>query len=123
MLKPFERDGFLRLHVVPDYTQHNTHLYRVLFSDNDTRYRIMVRLKDKGMLAIFYYIPSHSSPMGMKIGCNHDDLHITESISERLLRLPLYIGMTEEELNYTISNVKEEIEKRNEEVTLCKKII
>lgn len=110
-LRPFEKDGFLRLPVVSDYAQHNAHLYYILFNDNDTRDKIMVRLKEKGILAIFHYIPLHSSPMGMKIGYNRGDLPITESVSERLLRLPLYTGMTDEELNYTISNVKEEIEK------------
>lgn len=110
-LKHFEKDGFLRLPVIPNYAKHNAHLYYILFNDNETRNRVMTRLKERGILAIFHYIPLHSSPMGMKIGYNHGDLPITESISERLLRLPLYAGMSDEELNYTIYNVKEEIEK------------
>ena len=110
-LKPFEEEGLLRLPIVPDYAQHNAHLFYVLFNDQGTRNTVIDSLKAKGIYAVFHYIPLHSAPMGMKLGYGEGDLPITESVSERLLRLPMYAGMTEEELEYTISVLKTVIEK------------
>lgn len=103
VLKPFEDKGLLRLPIIPDYAQHNAHLYYVLFNDRVMRGRVMDDLKAQDVHAVFHYIPLHSSPMGMKYGYRGDDLPITESISGRLLRLPMYAGMTDNELSYTIS--------------------
>ncbi len=66
----------------------------------------MAKLKNKGVLAVFHYIPLHSSPMGIKMGYKEEDLPITEDVSKRLLRLPIYAGMTDEELKYVISVLK-----------------
>lgn len=103
VLKPFEDKGILRLPIVPDHAQHNAHLYHVLFNDQTMRDSVMDSLKAQGVHAVFHYIPLHSSPMGMKLRYQTGDLPITESTSGRLLRLPMYAGMTEEELCYTIS--------------------
>ena len=111
VLKPFEDEGLLRLPVVPDYAQHNAHLFYVLFNDHATRDGVIDILKAHNIHAVFHYIPLHSAPMGMKLGYKEGDLPITESVSERLLRLPMYAGMTEEELEYTISVLKTVIEK------------
>ena len=105
-LKPLEEEGLLRLPIIPDYAQHNAHLFYILFNDHATRDRVMDSLKAKGVFAVFHYIPLHSAPMGMKLGYREGDLPITESVSERLLRLPMYAGMTDEELEYTISVLK-----------------
>jgi dTDP-4-amino-4,6-dideoxygalactose transaminase len=106
MLKPFEKDGIVRLPVIPDYATHNAHMYYVLFNDAGTRDLIMHQLKEKGIHAVFHYIPLHSSPMGRSLGWKPDDLPITEHVSERLLRLPIFAGMTHDELVYTISSLK-----------------
>ena len=110
-LKPFEEEGLLRLPIVPEYAQHNAHLFYVLFNDHITRDGVMDSLKVHDIYAVFHYIPLHSAPMGMKLGYGEGDLPITESVSERLLRLPMYAGMTEEELEYTSSVLKTVIEK------------
>ena len=110
-LKPFEEEGLLRLPVVPEYAQHNAHLFYILFNDLTTRDKVLNSLKTKGIFAVFHYIPLHSAPMGMKLGYREGDLPITESVSERLLRLPMYAGMTDEELEYVISVLKKVIEK------------
>ena len=110
-LKPFEEEGLLRLPVVPDYALHNAHLFYILFNDHATRDRVMDSLKAEGIFAVFHYIPLHSALMGMKLGYKEGDLPITESVSERLLRLPMYAGMTDEELEYVISVLKTVIEK------------
>lgn len=102
-LKPFEDNGLLRLPIVPDYAQHNAHLFYILFNDHSTRDIVMDRLKARGILAVFHYIPLHSAPMGMRLGYMEGALPITESVSRRLLRLPMYAGMTDEELEYVTS--------------------
>ncbi len=109
-LKPYEKDGSLRLPIVPDFAEHNAHLYYILFNDSQARDAVMKQLKSRGILAIFHYLPLHSSPMGKKLGYKEGDLPVTESVSKRLLRLPMYAGMTDEELAYVITALKDVIE-------------
>jgi dTDP-4-amino-4,6-dideoxygalactose transaminase len=109
-LKPYEKEGLLRLPVVPAYASHNAHLYYVLFNDGRARDRMMGRLRSAGIQALFHYIPLHSSPMGTSMGYREEDLPVTEDVSRRLLRLPLYAGMTGEELEYVTSTLKDIIE-------------
>lgn len=106
VLKPFEERGLLRLPRIPGYASHNAHMYYVLFKDGDTRDLVLQRLKEKGVHAVFHYIPLHSSPMGRSFGWKPEDLPITENLSERLLRLPLFAGMTDDELVYIVASVK-----------------
>ncbi len=109
-LKPYEKDGLIRLPIIPDYASHNAHLYYVLFNDSMIRDVVMGRLRDSGIQAIFHYIPLHSSPMGQRMGYRAEDLPVTEDVSRRLLRLPIYAGMTGEELEYVTSTLKGIIE-------------
>lgn len=109
-LRPYEKEGYLCLPIVPGYAQHNAHLYYILFNDGHTRDRVMARLKSMGVMAIFHYLPLHTSAMGAKMGYKKFRLPVTESVSERLLRLPMYAGMTDAELSYTISALKTVIE-------------
>jgi len=102
-LKPFEDEGKIRLPIIPHYLEHNAHLFYIIFENENTRNSIMKELKNKGILAVFHYIPLHSSPMGISLGNREGDLLVTENLSKRLLRLPLYAGMKEEEVKYIIS--------------------
>jgi dTDP-4-amino-4,6-dideoxygalactose transaminase len=99
-MKPFEDEGKIRLPVVPDYAEHNAHLFYVLFHDEQVRDKVMNQLKEKGILAVFHYIPLHTSPVGLNLGNKKEDLPVTENISGRLLRLPMYAGMTREQFRY-----------------------
>jgi dTDP-4-amino-4,6-dideoxygalactose transaminase len=108
-LKPFEDAGKIRLPIVPDYAQHNAHLFYVLFKDELTRDRVMNQMKGVGIYAVFHYVPLHSSPVGLGLGNRKGDLLVTEEMSGRLLRLPMYAGISDAENNYTISKVKEAI--------------
>jgi len=103
-LKPFEENGTIRLPIVPDYTEHNAHLFYILFHDEQTRDRIMNQLKCEGIHAVFHYVPLHSSPVGCGLGYRKEDLPVTENVSGRLLRLPMYAGMTKKELK-TLGNI------------------
>jgi len=99
-LKPFEDEGKIRLPVVPDYADHNAHLFYVIFPDEQVRDFVMNQLKEKGILAVFHYVPLHSAPVGLRLGYKKEDLPVTENISGRLLRLPMYAGMTREQFMY-----------------------
>lgn len=100
--KTYEKEGLLRLPIVPSYAQHNAHIYYILFKDGATRDYVMHELNSSGINAMFHYIPLHSSPMGLKMGYKAEDMPVSESASERLLRLPIYAGMTDEEVEYVI---------------------
>lgn len=104
-LKEFEDAGVIRLPVIPDYAEHNAHLFYVLFHDEQARDQVMHALKKQGVHAVFHYIPLHSAPMGQRYGYSEGDLPVTEDLSERLLRLPMYAGMRGDELRFTVARV------------------
>ena len=57
--------------------------------------QLVRELKDNGVHAVFHYVPLHSSPGGMRFGRAHGDLSLTTSLSERLIRLPMWLGLGE----------------------------
>ena len=99
-LKSFEDKGKIQLPIVPDYAEHNAHLFYVLFKDEQKRDHVMTQLKEKGIQAVFHYVPLHSSPVGLGFGYRKKDLPVTEKISGRLLRLPMYAGITKDEWKF-----------------------
>lgn len=70
----------------------------------------MKQLQEAGIHAVFHYIPLHSSPMGQTFGCQDGDLPVTEETSGRLLRLPLFTGMSNDEENFILSRLKQVVE-------------
>jgi dTDP-4-amino-4,6-dideoxygalactose transaminase len=108
-LKPYENEGKIRLPIIPDYAEHNAHLFYILFSDEYTRDSVMGKLKKNGISAVFHYVPLHSSPLGLSLGNRKEDLPVTEEMSGRLLRLPMYAGMSNAERDYIISSVRDEL--------------
>jgi dTDP-4-amino-4,6-dideoxygalactose transaminase len=104
-LTPLEADGLLRLPRVPAECQTNHHLFHVLLADAATRNALLEHLKSRGIGAVFHYIPLHSSPMGIRCGYHRGALPVTEDLSGRLLRLPLYCGLTEEEQSQVVGEV------------------
>lgn len=89
--------GNLRRPVVPDACQHNAHMYYVLLPPEIDRQAVLSNLKAQGILALFHYVPLHSSPAGLRYGRTHGSLAITDGISERLIRLPLWMGISIEQ--------------------------
>jgi dTDP-4-amino-4,6-dideoxygalactose transaminase len=98
-----ESAGKVRRPVIPDHCHHNAHIYYLLLPDLESRTAFIDELKKKSIQAIFHYIPLHSSPAGIKWGRPCGDLSITNETSDRLVRLPLWIGMSEGEINQVIS--------------------
>jgi dTDP-4-amino-4,6-dideoxygalactose transaminase len=95
-LADLEQAGHLRRPVVPGSCSHNAHLYYLILRDRATRVALMDRLRDAGILAPFHYVPLHSSPAGRRYGRAAGPLPVTDAMSDRLLRLPLWYGMTVE---------------------------
>lgn len=95
MLAPLEQEGLLRRPIVPADCQHNGHMYYVLLSPEHDRQIVLDHLKANGIHAVFHYIPLHSSPAGLRFGRAHGELPLTVSLSRRLIRLPMWIGLNE----------------------------
>lgn len=96
-LVDFEKSKMLRRPVIPAECQHNAHMYYVLLSSGIDRQFLLNELKGKGISAVFHYVPLHSSPAGQRYGRAHGSLDVTNTLSERLVRLPLWVGLTEEQ--------------------------
>ncbi len=109
-LKPFEDQGFLRLPVVPEGCQHSAHLFYLLMKDEAQRDHMIEKFREKGIQPVFHYIPLHSAPAGQKYGKVAGELEVTEKASKCLLRLPMFVEMTEEQQDYVIKTLQEIIE-------------
>ena len=96
-LKPLEAEGWLRVPRIPEDCDSNYHLFFLLLPDVETRNALMSYLKQRGILAVFHYIPLHTAPMGLKLGYRAGMLPVTEDLAGRLLRLPLFYDLTEAE--------------------------
>lgn len=90
-----EQDGCVRRPVVPTECTHNAHMYYLLLPDLDARTEFIARMKSSGVGTVFHYVPLHSSPAGRRYARTHGELKITTTLSERLVRLPLWIGVEE----------------------------
>jgi len=95
MLESLESEGLLRRPIIPEDCQHNAHMYYVLLSPGVDRQEVLKEMKFNEVGAVFHYVPLHSSPAGLKFGRAHGDMKNTNELSERLIRLPLWVGMTE----------------------------
>ncbi|NUT54646.1 MAG: dTDP-4-amino-4,6-dideoxygalactose transaminase [Thermoleophilia bacterium] len=100
-----EFDGLVRRPVVPEHCTHNAHLYYLLLPDEAARDRLIERLRLESIAAIFHYVPLHSSEAGRRYGRAHGDLSRTDSVSGRVLRLPLWIGMGPAEIERVVDAV------------------
>lgn len=97
LLEPLAEAGRLRLPVVPEGCRHNGHIYYVLVPSRSGRDALMRRLNEAGIGAAFHYIPLHSSPAGARYGRTHGELVHTDDCSGRILRLPLFAGLSVEQ--------------------------
>lgn len=95
---------------IPSHCQHNGHLYYLLLRDQSHRDRLVQALAEHGIGAPFHYVPLHSSPAGRRFTRTNDPLPITDDLSSRLIRMPLWTGMREER-EQTISCVLDLIRK------------
>lgn len=88
-----EKEGYLRRPVIPDDCKLNAHMYYVILNSLSERSELIEYLKQKNILAVFHYIPLHSSPVGRKCGRVSGDMKVTDHVSDGILRLPVWIGL------------------------------
>ena len=93
LLAPFEQKGLLRRPIVPADCQHNAHMYYVLLAPEIDRQKVLSELKKNDINSVFHYVPLHSSPAGQRYGRTHGELEVTARQSERLVRLPIWVGL------------------------------
>ena len=106
---PYQERGLLQLPHLPGYARSNYHLFYMLCPTRDHRDQILSQLRQEGIEATFHFVPLHSAPMGRKLGYKLDDLPLTEEISGRLIRLPLYPDLTATEQDYIIDKVRDRL--------------
>ena len=102
-----ERDGILRRPVVPPHCSHNAHIYYLLLPSPSIRTAVLASLRASGIDAVFHYVPLHSSKAGRRYGRASGDLHVTTAVSDGLIRLPLWVGMTDTQIDLVVEGVRE----------------
>lgn len=107
LLSPLAAEGRIELPVIPEGCVHNAHMFYIKTRDLEERQALIQALREQGILAVFHYIPLHSSPAGKKFGRFHGEDRYTTRESERLLRLPMYYSLTEENVNDVVSVIEE----------------
>lgn len=104
-LQPLADEGLLRLPTIPEGCDHNAHMFYVIANSPDERAGLLAHLREKGILAVFHYVPLHLSPMGEKLGYERGALPVTEDLAERVVRLPCFFELTETEQREVVDAV------------------
>lgn len=104
-LQILEDAGRIQLPFIPHECVHNAHMFYIKVKDLEERTKLIDYLKNRGILAVFHYIPLHTSPAGKKFGCFYGEDNYTTRESERLLRLPIYYGISINDINYIIDTI------------------
>lgn len=105
-LLPLAEAGKIDLPVVPEGCVHNAHMFYIKAKDIEERTARIADLKDNGIMSVFHYIPLHTAPAGQKFGRFHGEDRYTTAESERLMRLPMYYGLTMEQVDSICDVIK-----------------
>ena len=105
LLQPLEQAGKLHRPIVPVDCGHNAHMYYIILDEGVNRQSVIDGLKADGISAVFHYVPLHSSPGGMRFGRIGSKMTVTDDLPERLLRLPMYVGLTEGAQNRVVESL------------------
>ncbi|MCU1762154.1 dTDP-4-amino-4,6-dideoxygalactose transaminase [Pseudomonas sp. 14P_8.1_Bac3] len=104
-LEKLEKQGMLRRPIIPDDCTHNAHMYYILLSSDIDRQLVLDAFKAEGVNSVFHYVPLHSSPAGLRYGRVHGSMSVTDRQAERLIRLPLWVGLSDEQQDHVISTL------------------
>lgn len=105
--KPLADAGKLELPTIPAECKHNAHMFYLKLKNLQERTKFISQMKSRGILCVFHYVPLHSAPAGQKYCRFHGEDKFTTNESDRLVRLPLYYGMSKADLKKVIENAKE----------------
>ncbi len=104
-LQPLEDAGLLQLPFIPAECQHNAHMFYVKMPDLAGRTKLIKHLVDNEILAVFHYVPLHSAPAGLRFGEFRGEDKFTTSESNRLLRLPMFYGLQEADIDFICKTI------------------
>jgi dTDP-4-amino-4,6-dideoxygalactose transaminase len=96
-LAGLEVDLLIRRPIIPEHCRHNAHMYYILVENINQRIEIIKQTKNSGINTVFHYIPLHNSPAGRQYTRTHGVLQHTEQLSQRILRLPLWLGIEDQQ--------------------------
>ena len=105
-LSELEKREYIELGMVPDECTNNAHMFYIKVRDLENRTDLLNFLKENGIQAVFHYVPLHSAPAGRKFGRFNGEDRYTTKESERLVRLPLFYSISDEEVEYIIDKLK-----------------
>jgi len=101
-----KEDGQIDLPTIPEGCKHNAHMFYIKTKDLEERKALISFLKDVGVSAVFHYVPLHSAPAGRRFGrFNGEDVYTTKE-SERILRLPMYYGLKEDDIEQVVHGIE-----------------
>lgn len=103
--KPLEKKHLLCLPKIPDSCTHNAHMFYIKLNDLEQRQNFIMYMKENGVGCVFHYIPLHSAPAGLLYGRFAGKDVFTTSESEKLVRLPMFYGLSEADRNFVIHTV------------------
>lgn len=104
-LQQLQDKGFLQLPHIPESCRHNAHMFYIKVSSLEVRTQLLKYLNEKGIGAVFHYVPLHTSPYGINNTVFVGEDTFTSSESERLIRLPLWYGLKESEVSFIIETL------------------
>lgn len=107
LLGPLEEKGAIRLPAAKSGKKGNGHIFHIIAGSLEERTRLIDFLKQNGIWAVFHYVPLHSSLAGIKYGRTNGTMRVTDDLSERVLRLPIYYEMKESELEWVVAKIME----------------
>lgn len=107
LLSPLKEAGKIELPAVPENCVHNGHMFYIKTRDLEERGRLIDFMRANDILTVFHYVPLHSAPAGLKFGRFSGEDRYTTKESERLLRLPMFYQLTEEQTTYIAGKVRE----------------
>lgn len=105
LLSPLREKGKISLPAVPDGCKHNAHMFYIKAADLKERSALIKYLKEQNVYSVFHYIPLHTAPAGSRYGRFHGRDVYTTRESERILRLPMYYGLTAEDVRFVCSKI------------------
>jgi dTDP-4-amino-4,6-dideoxygalactose transaminase len=105
LFKPLEEKSLVRTPACPPECRHNAHMFYIILPTPELRDGLISHLKSMGIIAVFHYVPLHSSRMGRRVGYAMSDLPNTEDLSARLVRLPCFFGLSAPEQGTVVEEI------------------
>lgn len=106
-LQTMAKEGKFEIPTVPEECEHNAHMFYLKCKDLKERSEFIKFMKEKELYCVFHYIPLHSAPAGEKFGRFDGEDEFTTKESERLVRLPMYYGLLEDQVDLVVEGIKE----------------